>query len=229
MPAEAALRLEDRKLSPDYLEGLRDHIKSSRGAIGVIREGDTNTKPPVVTPMYGTTITNARPAFSWPDTKAEAYLVQLLSGAQGKDERVLWKAVAKEAHLPYPDGKSGLQLGNLYRWRVTPLKGDDASAEPIVESKFLVLTKGEIKLLSEIKPLTESQDAADLLLAAVAYEAHGVYDQALGLYERLAKLSPNEPSFQVALASYFERAGNKERADKARARAKQLGPDLQGK
>ena len=112
---------------------------------------------------------------------------------------------------------------------MTPLKGEDASAEPIVESKFLVLTKYEITLLSNLKPLLENKAPADLLLAAVSYEAHGVYDEALRLYERLAEMSHNEANFQVALASYYDRAGRKDLAEKARERAKKQGAEGSGK
>jgi tetratricopeptide (TPR) repeat protein len=221
-PAEAAQRLKGPKLSAANLENLLDLAKSSRGALGVLR-GEPPAKPLVVTPLYGATVLSNRPTLTWPDTKAEAYLVQLFSGSEGKEQRQLWRAQVKETRLAYPEKEKPLQFGLKYRWRVTPLKGDDASADPIVESKFLVLTKLEIKLLANIKPLEDSKDAADLVLATVSYEAHGVYDEALRLYQRLAELAPDEANFQVALASYYDRAGRKDLADKARARAKKLG------
>jgi hypothetical protein len=227
-PAEARQRLEGPKLAPANLESLRDLANSSRGAVGVLR-GDPPPKPQVVTPLYGATIQTDRPALTWPDAKAEAYLVQLFSGADGKDKRLLWKATVKETRLSYPEKEKPLELGRKYQWHVIPLKGDDASADPIVDSKFLVLTKYEIDLLSNLKPLLASKVPADLLLAAVSYEAHGVYDEALRLYERLAELSPEEANFQVALVSYYDRAGRKDLAQKARERAKKLGAEVSQK
>ncbi len=141
----------------------------------------------------------------------------------------MWKATVKETRLTYPKKEKPLKFGLKYRWRVTPLKGQDASADPIVDSKFLVLTKYEITLMFNLKPLLESKAPADLLLAAVSYEAHGVYDEALRLYERLADLSPDEANFQMALASYYDRAGRKDLAEKARKRARKLGVELEEK
>ena len=57
----------------------------------------------------------------------------------------------KEPRLPYPEKEKPLTLGLKYRWRVKPLKGDDDSADPIVDSKFLILTKYEIGLLANLK------------------------------------------------------------------------------
>jgi hypothetical protein len=221
-PAEVVEPLPGPKLTTANLESLRSLAASSRGAVGVLR-GDPPSKPQMVTPLYGTTILSERPTLTWPEAKADAYLVQLLNGAEGKDQKVLWHVEIKETRLPYPEKEKALELGKKYRWRVTPLKGDDASADPIVESKFLVLTKYEIGLLSNLKPLLESKSPSDVLLAAISYEAHGVYDEALRLYERLAKLSPDEANFQLALASYYERAGRKDLAAQARDRANSLG------
>jgi hypothetical protein len=223
-PAEAVQRGEGPKLPPANLESLRGLANSSRGAVGVLR-GDPPPKPQLVAPLYGATVQTDRPALTWPDVKAEAYLVQLFSGADGKDKRLLWKTIVKETRLSYPEKEKPLELGRKYQWRVIPLKGDDASADPIVDSKFLVLTKYEIDLLANLKPLLASKVPADLLLAAVSYEAHGVYDEALRLYERLADSSPNEANFQIALASYYNRAGRKDLAERARERAKKLAAE----
>jgi hypothetical protein len=227
-PADAAEQLAGPKLGAANLESLRSLATSSRGAVGVLR-GDPPAKAQVVTPLFGATILNERPALTWLEAKADAYLVQLFSGGEGKEQRLIWKATVKDARLSYPEKEKSLQLGLKYRWRVTPLKGEDTSADPIVDSKFLVLTKYEIGLMSNLKPLLESKSQADLLLAAVSYEAHGVYDEALRLYERLAAMAPDEASFQSALASYYERAGRNDLAEKARERAKELGGEAKNK
>ena len=110
--------------------------------------------------------------------------------------------------------------GKLYRWRVTPLKGGEPVETPIVESKFLTLTRGEIDLLSSLAPLKTSTDPADVALAAVSYEAHGVYDEALAAYQELARQMPNDSKLQSTLANYYDRAGARDLADAARMRAK---------
>ena len=214
-------RLPGPKLRPANLASLRGLVGSSRGGLGVLR-GDPPPKPQAVTPLYGGSVWTRRPTLTWPDAKADAYLVQLFNGAEGMDERLLWKTTAKEARLSFPDQEKPLEFSLKYRWRVTPLKGEDASADPIVDSYFLILTEDEIKPLDNLKPLLESKAPADLLLAAVSYEAHGVYDGALRLYERLAEMSPEEASFQNALASYYGRAGRKDLAEIARKQAEKL-------
>lgn len=222
-PADAVERVDGPKLPPANLETLRELARSSRGAVGVVR-GETPPDPKIVTPLYGATIETDRPTLTWPDAKADAYLVQFYSGSQGKDQRLLWRATVKETKVEYPKKEKPLEFGRKYQWKVIPLKGEDASAEPIVDSKFLTLTKIEIDMLSHVKPLAISKQPADWLVAAVSYEAHGVYGEALRLYEKLAEHSPQEPNYQSALASYYERAGRKDLAAKAREKAKSLTP-----
>ena len=50
----------------------------------------------------------------------------------------------------------------------------------------------EAEELMALKPLAASADIVDLLLAAVTYEAHGVYEEALALYVQLAEKLPAE-------------------------------------
>src|SRR5437016_398241 len=88
-PAEAVQRLMRPALPPANLESLRELARSSKGAIGVPR-GEAPPRPQVVTPLFGATILIDRPTLTWPDAKAEAYLVQLFRGGQGNE---LWNAV----------------------------------------------------------------------------------------------------------------------------------------
>jgi hypothetical protein len=222
-PAEAVEPLSAPKLSPMALEGLRGLAASAKAAIGVTRTIDTPLIASGISPLYGAAIASDRPSLTWPhQDKADAYLVEVFIGLD-KDQRLLWKAPVKENRLTYPEKEKPLQQGRKYHWRVTALVGAGASAVPIVRSHFLVLTKDEIELLADLKPLVESKDPADLVMAAVFYEAFGVYGEALPLYERLVKLSPAEGNFHATLAKYYERAGRKDLARTARMRAKELG------
>jgi len=224
-PADAAERLPGVKLPPANMESLRDLARSARAGVGVLR-GDRDVQPLVVTPIYGAALLTDRPKFSWPAAKnADAYLVELLSGPEGRDQRLVWKATTKETQLTYPEKQKSLQLGLLYRWRVSPTMGEN-QGEPIVVSKFALLTKGEIEALSGLKALTASKAPEDWVTAAALYEAHGAIGQALPLYEKLAERFPREPAYQVALASYYQRAGRLDRAKKASARAKELGAEV---
>jgi hypothetical protein len=220
-PAGAVETQKAVKLPPAHLRSLRELARSGRAAVGVPR-GDAPDDPQVVIPMFGAVVLTDHPALSWPPAaKAKDYEVQLLSGPEGKSQRVIWKATTKETRLCYPEKREVLGHAKLYRWRVIARMGEDKE-ETVVKSKFHVATKGECAKLASLKPLIESKDSTDLLLAAATYEAHGVHDEVLALYQRVAKLVPEEPNFQVALANYYERAGRKELAREARERAQAL-------
>jgi hypothetical protein len=226
LPAEAGERIDGPKLKADNLDSLRELTRSnSRGAIGVLR-GDDDVPPQVVQPLYGTTLLTDRPDFSWlPAKKADAYFVELLSGAEGPGQRVLWKKTTKTPRLLYPENEKPLQLGLLYRWRVSPVIGEDRG-EPIVASKFTVLTKGEVEALAWLDRLSASKSPEDWVTAAALYEAHGAISHALPLYERLAQRFPGEAAYQMALARYYQRAGRPELARKAKDQAKKLGVQI---
>jgi hypothetical protein len=221
-PAAAVERLPGPKLSPANLASLRGLGRSSRGGVVVAREVSP-CGPPAVTPMYATAVLTGRPDLAWSAAdRADSYLVEMFTDARPKDARVLWKAQAREPHLAYPPKERLLAEGGSYRWRVQPVVGKEPG-EPVVESKFSVLPEQQRAQLAGAEKLAAGPDAEGWLLAAILYEAHRAYDQALPLYERLAKRSPGEPAFQLALASYYTRAGREDQARAARARARKLG------
>jgi hypothetical protein len=219
-PATAVERLENVKLSPAQLAGLRDLARSSRAGVGVLR-GEPPATPQVVTPMYSTSILGTQPTFSWPPVdKADRYEVQLWSG---DGQRRIWRVPTTAARLAYPEKQPALKPGTKYLWRVTARMGEDKDLGQVVDSKFSTATKAEAEELAALKPLAASADVADVLLAAVTYEAHGVHDEALALYVKLAEKLPTEANFQIALASYYERGGLTDQAKAAREKAKHLG------
>jgi hypothetical protein len=221
-PAGAVERLEGPRLPADSLRGLREMAVSGRGAVGVPR-GEAAPTPQVVTPMFGATVLSDRPSLSWPAASgATGYRVELLSGAEGQDERVLWKAETKEPRLDYAAKEKPLRPGLKYRWRVAALLGDEKEERVVDNSKFLVATKREMEALAKVRPLASSKDPDDLVLAAATYEAYGAYGEALALYEKLAARFPDEANFQAALANYNERAGRPDGAKAAREKAAEL-------
>jgi hypothetical protein len=218
-PAEAIERQTKVKLSARQLAGLRDLVRSSRAGVGILR-GEPPMTPQLVTPMYGTTVLALKPSFVWqPNAKADRYRVELWSG---DGQRRLWREMASAAHLPYPEKQAALRPGTKYLWRVRALRREDMDLGQIVDSKFLTATKPEAEDLAGLKPLAASAEVADLLLAAVTFEAYGVHEEALALYVKLAEKRPGEPSFQLALASYYERSGRTDEAKAAREKAKKM-------
>jgi hypothetical protein len=221
-PAAAVERLPGPKLSPANLSSLRGLGRSPRGGV-VVARGVSLSGPPAVTPMFGAAVLTGRPDLAWPAVnKADGYRVEMLTDGRPKDARLLWKARTRGPHLAYPPTEKPLAEGGSYRWRVQPVVGKEPG-ETVVESKFSVLSGPERAQLAGAEKLAAGSDAEGWLLAAILYETHHAYDQALPLYERLAKRSPAEPAFQLALASYYTRAGREDEARAARARARKLG------
>src|SRR5262249_19665379 len=63
-----------------------------------------------------------------------------------------------------------------------------------------------------------------VLLAALTYDAYGVYDEALRLFERASNLSPDVAEFYALRAKYYyEPSGRVEQARQAWAKAEKLG------
>ncbi len=226
-PATAVERLEAiNPRSAVRYEGAERLAGGGKGAAVTFRDPKLPKEPPVVTPLFGATVLTDRPTLSWKAVEGAAeYRVRLFGKSLDKltgTEKPLWKVETKEPKLTYPAKEKPLVFGRVYSWLVSVQKGDEGE-KVVWESQFFVITKAEAAELANIKPLTESKDPADLLLAAMSYQEHGVYEEALALYERLAKLLPKEGQYQAALADYYERAGRLEEAKKALAKAKQLG------
>jgi hypothetical protein len=231
-PAEAVERQE--AINPQSQVRYEDVPRlagGGKGAAVIFRDPRLPKTPPVVTPMFGATVLTDRPALSWqPVPGVTEYQVRLVSGrldtAGGKEKR-LWTARTKEPRLPYPPKEKPLRFGRVYSWSVSARKDGEAErAERVLwESQFSVITEVEAAELARFRPLVAGDAPADLLLAALTYQEHGVYEEALALFERLAKLAPKEAPFQAALADYYERAGRREEAREALDRAKRLGSD----
>ena len=63
------------------------------------------------------------------------------------------------------------------------------------------------------------KDRAESLAAALTYTKMGAYAEDLATYELLARLVPEEPAYQEALAGLYLRAGRPEEARAASERA----------
>jgi hypothetical protein len=196
-PDAVARRKEHTKPIAATLKGLRAVSDDSRKAGVGFRSGPE--EPPAITPIFGATLANDRPAFTWPPVEgATTYRIKLLSGAG----RELWRAETKEARSAFPEGKEPLQRGYVFRWEVT-----DQDFRPLASGEFSVATDSELKQLDELKALADSGDRADLLATALAYRRLGAYAEAIAIYERLAKQSPDETAYREALSELYRLAG----------------------
>jgi hypothetical protein len=223
-PAEAVERIDGKKLPAAQLDGLRHLAPSGRRAGSDLRRDRLPATPQLVTPLYDTTLLTNRPTLTWqPVEKADRYRVELWSGS---GQRRIWRATTKEARLEYPPKEAALKPGTAYLWRVRAQKAEAEDLGQVVDSKFSTATKPEGEELAALKPLVAGGDDANLLLAAVAYEDHGVYGEALAMYEKLAAKRPEEANYQLALANYYERGGRLKEAEAAREKAKKLGAEV---
>jgi hypothetical protein len=204
------------------LAGLKDLSRGERLAGTVTRAG-LDKKPATVTPLTGATVLEDRPKLTWElATKATAYQVEIW--VKDSQTRVLTESVAKPPFAFPTTNQKPLKRGLRYTWRILAVvAGGDL--EFVVESDFLVASDAEVRELESVKALVESTNSADVLLAAVTYEAedYRLYDRALAAYERLCQLRPNEAAFQAARATRYERAGRPDAAAKAWEVAEKLG------
>jgi hypothetical protein len=215
-PDRFVQRVKAKKLSTAQAASLKVHIRSARGAIGVLRNTDLPTAPQIVSPMFGAAVLSERPSFSWPAApKADGYRIELFSGGK----RLIWSADTKEPRCDYPKKESELKRGKCI-WRV--LVKSDGKEREVLKSQFTVLTAEERKTLTGLSDLAKSDDVADWLLAAATYEAHGVFGEALPLLEKASSKNPADANLHRALASYYQRAGRKDRADESTKKAEKL-------
>jgi tetratricopeptide (TPR) repeat protein len=225
-PADAVEPSEgQRRLTEAQEKGLLKYARDAgEGANLRVLRGDPDPRARLVRPMSGSRVLTDHPTLTWPAVPgAVDYQVQMLSGAEGKEERVLWRLTTRATVLPYPEDEAVLKPGQKYRWRVTArLKGD--AERPVIEGKFFTAREEQTAALRPLRALAQSEDPVDWLTAVAAYEAAGAFDNALPLYEKLAARSPAAANYQLALAALYDRAGDKDKADAARRRAKQ--PDV---
>jgi hypothetical protein len=199
--------------------GLKELGPDSRIGAAVFR---SDLGKPVV-PFTGTTVLSDRPSFAWqPAAKVLSYQVRLLKA--GSNVQV-WKVETKQPKLAYPAKEKALPRGRKYIWKVTATtqEKDYEGFADVVESSFFVATAKEAEELAKVKPLAESTDPGDLLLAAVAYQAQGCYAETLAVYERLAARTPGEAGYHKALAFLYERAGQLDKAKAERHKGEQGG------
>jgi len=214
-PPEAVERV--KPVSRSVATTLRD-LRSRSG-----QEFATNTlrgmndrreaAPPAITPVDDSTVISDQPNLEWkgrPDVKT--YRVELR--VRGSD-RFLWLAQTSEPRLAFPPGQPSLRRARGYFWQVS-----DQEGRSVCSGRFTVATGTEAKQLAEFDALAKSDDPADLLAAGVVFTAHGVDDQAIKVYERLAELAPTEALYHELLAGLYHRAGRPTDAKRAAEAAK---------
>lgn len=222
-PPPAVARKLPSRLGKAALKNLKEDLQAGRLG-GVLLRGPDDPLPPVLTPLPGANILSARPTLSWPAAKgATGYVVELFTGPDTKDLQKVWRLETKDHQLPFPAKQPDLQ-SVTYRWSVVARSKEDDFKEIVSlrQATFSVATRRERRLLEEAKKLGSSDDPADVLLAIGLYESRAVHDEALKLYEKLVKQTPEQARFHEALARYYEAGGRPELAKPERDTAARL-------
>jgi hypothetical protein len=211
VPATAVERLPaSAKEQETVREALKGLSAASRGAVAVLRDPPRNAGA-AVHPFNGTRVLTDRPDFSWrPDTAARSYQLEITDGNSG---RLIWRDTTTSVSEKYPSSEP-LRRGRAYVWRVIAI--EESVDQPWAAGKFFVLSVAEAATLERLRPLTRTDDPADLTLAAAVFESKGVFDEAVRLYERLVSLEPEKKAFRMALARLYTRLGREEDAQKVR-------------
>jgi hypothetical protein len=218
-PADATERLGAARLPRKNLTMVREIEVGESGGVGTLRAPPSTTEARV-TPLFGTFVMTDRPAFTWPPAdRAEGYVLELKDAAGRK----LWQASVKEPKLDYPAKEKPLSAeAPKFLWTVKAKLPDGDEKVVVDESNFKVLFKGEGEALAPVRKLADSDDPADLLLAAATYEGYRIYDEALKLFEKLAQKQPKVARYHEALARYYRHAGRLDKAREAQEQANKL-------
>lgn len=222
-PKEAVAKKEPGKLSNSMLKNLRGDIRAGRIGGVILRRGDERNPLPTITPLPDSNVATNRPTLSWPAVKdAESYVVELYTGPDTKDLSRVLRGETKTNMFTLPKDKTLQPV--LHRWTVIArLKGDKRrTVVGIKEGTFLLALPRTVRQLKALKPLTESKDPADLLIAASAYEMKAASNEALRLYEQASKLLPKDARIQEILARYYEAGGRPDLAKAAKGKAEKL-------
>lgn len=213
----AQVAVRDPKLPSRAAEGLVVANGNSSLVGGLTLRG---VQHPRVHPVVGMVVLQATPTFRWPAAEGKArYRLELLTGAEGNP---VWREETSSNVLTYPKQRKPLTRGKGYRWRVFTLDAD-GSMKPLVEEvPFKVLATDLAETLPEIQKLAASGDPTDWRLAAEVYRSWAVHDEAVALYEKLAKKQPKSARLWNLLAGYYTQAGHLDQAKIAREHAQSV-------
>ncbi len=189
------------------------------GAVSVPRSGPTEKLPLRISPIQGATLLTQRPVLRWPAVEnALEYEVVVYNGKLRH-----WSSTASKAEVNY-EGPA-LKPSRTYRWEVVAKMTGEVRR--VGNGEFTIATGDQLAEAQEIKEVATGEDVAGLALAALSYERLGMFEEALAVYERLAKLAPDTSPFHAALADLYEKAGRREDSAQARTRAEKLGFEFQ--
>lgn len=169
---------------------------------------------PRLVPIQNSVILSDRPTFSWPSVPpAHGYRLNVFQG-----NRRVWSAAAAGTTLEY-QGPQALQPGVEYEWEVVFQTGDRKA----YVAKFTVASETERQAAADMSEALDGAEPAWLALAALHFQQHRLYAEAMNTFERLTKHSPKVAYHHAALASLYATAGRAAESQASERRARELG------
>ena len=189
------------------------------GAV-VLRSGgaDDNALPDAIQPIDDSSIlTKSTLVFHWPATPdAKSYRIELKT----PDGVRLWTATTEVNSVACSrSARKRIQSSFKYKWEVFV----DDQPEPLYSGSFTLASADMVDDANAWMEIASDKDDVPLLLMAGAYFQHAhIYDKALGVYEQLVVLAPEQPAIYEGLSELLAQAGKTTEAKAAAERAKKL-------
>ena len=138
--------------------------------------------------------------------------------------RRLWAQTAEAPELAFSRDRP-LRDNTLYTWRVFGTF-PDKSVKQLHEANFTTANESQRAEAKGLHELAEAPEAPFQAAAALNYERLKLLAEAIPLYEKLVKESPETAGFHAALAELYHKAGRVKEAAQAREAAEKLGFDF---
>ena len=211
-----------RRLGDAQLGRLRALI-GERGGVAVAgRSMDKLGTASGLTPLHTAKVLTGRPTFSWdPVEGAQSYEFCLYRDEKPK-RRMVWQGRTTKPTYAFPPKGTALEPGVAWEWDLYAARKGEELTRVLKGCKFAVLGREAQSDADALHPLATSKDPADRLLAAVNYEALGLYDRALALYLKVDRDHPGSGAGVRALVHLYGLANRLKQQEEVRNRLMKL-------
>jgi len=179
-------------------------LGSGRSGSVLIRGG-----PPAVElrTLFDTATLDAQPVFRW---HASGGFEEFKVLVHDESDQLVWSGNAKESSLRYPEDAPSLSPGKQYFWELEARR--PPRRPKIVYGMFTILdpkVSAEVRAqAAKLRPKEGSPpDASSLVLLTGLYAEHGLWDDAIRLYEQLAREFPKDTEIRKRLTTLLKNQG----------------------
>jgi len=174
-------------------------------AIAPMRGAEDHTVAMLMGPRH-TGIRTTHPAVRWRSVQGAGRYKVTLSGDAGE----VWSRETDSTAVEYPADAPALEAGGEYLCEVQafgdagPLRSDDASFRVIAAADAKQV---DVDLAGIDKAASGASTAASLYMAGSYLVGRGLYDEALGKFLELARVTPDAPGPHEALGNVYKTIG----------------------